>query len=318
MSERALAFFLHSLLHGTPHAAEPLLDRATLEGLLTRPAPLLQPLLTSHIEQLLAPLPQSDRVYPSALSAATLWVGAALNNLVWAQTMPDAQLLGMTLRLSEALPPATTPADALAYQSLLRYAHAMSVDADWLPVVQTLLKRSPLTAAWWPRLHQPDTFNWALLVALVQQKPLGALLRDRFLVLQPTEAQLSDDQIDLDMARINAEIGRLLVGLQHHGGELVAPFLLAFYEADCALLQRLDGDQPVWPVIQQLAAARRSDDALVRRNASRVLARYRALVALMADATRVQPYTRLDGRFLQQIAVLVPATRWQWQERSAA
>jgi hypothetical protein len=248
-----------------------------------------------------------------------LWVAAALNNLAWAQTHPDAHLATLTLRLTGALPPAATLADDLAYHSLLRHLPRRTPGEEWQPAVSRLLERSPLTAAWLPQVG-PD-INRDLLLKELAGCAIQRMLRDRWLDLLPHPETLAHGRIDSGIARANVEIGRMLDVLLEYGGQDWLPFVLSFYEADCNLQQRGRNARLAWPLLDHIRTARVSNDPLVRRNAERLLARYRPLARLMADETVTRPYLYLDGRFLEQIALLLPAPAaclklWPVAERS--
>jgi hypothetical protein len=304
MSERSLAIFLHGLLEGRIAPAGPVRDAAMLRRLTERPAPALQALLGAHLDALLAGWPGGPALRPAAIPAAALWAGAALNNLAWSAARADPRLLTATLRMVEALPAASSAEAALAYHSLLRHLVRIDAPQDWLPVARQLVARSPLTAAWLPRIG--EQFDWALLLDLLSHPPIRAALRDRLLSLLPRPEALSQGRIDTDIAMANAETGRLLAGLLEHGGLSWRPFVLALYEADCALQRRGDDERPQWPLLDRLRAARASDDPLLRRNAQRLLARYGPLAGLLADERLVRPYLYLDAHFLEQIGALLP------------
>ncbi|MEI8167889.1 MAG: hypothetical protein WCG26_16015, partial [Chloroflexales bacterium] len=185
------------------------------------------------------------------------------------------------LRLAQALPAATDTATALAYHSLLHHLTRRELAADWLPVARLLVARSPLTAAWLPRREELLS---PLLLDLLRQYPVQVALRDRWLDLLPDLAAVRHT-VGLACATANAELGSLLGALLAHPAEW-QPFVLAFYEADCALQRRGSPERPTWPVITALGvAARTSTDPRERRHAARVLARYVPLVALLADET---------------------------------
>jgi hypothetical protein len=83
--------------------------------------------------------------------------------------------------------------------------------------------------------------------------------------------------------------------------------VLACYEADCFMQRRGNDEHPTWPLLEYLRVLRASDDVLQRRNAGRMLARYRTLVALLEAGAPLSRYLYLDGRFLQQVAHLLPS-----------
>lgn len=304
MSERALAIFLHRLIEGRLEPTAPVRATTMLEQLGERPAPALCDLLGAHVDALLAGWTGGMALRPATIPTSALWVGAALNNLAWAAKHADPQLLTATLRMVQALPAAADAGAALAYHGLLRHLDYASAMQDWLPVARQLTERSPLTAAWLPRID--ERLDWALLLELLDHYPAKAALRDRLLALLPAPEALGRGLIESDIAIANAEAGRLLAGLLEHGGTPWRPFVLAFYEADCALQRRGDKEHPIWPALDHARTARVSDDPLLRRNAERLLARYRPLAGLLADETLVRPYLYLDGRFLEQIGALIP------------
>ena len=304
MSERALAIFLHSLLAGRIEPDGPVRAGAVLARLAERPAPALQALLGAHLDALLSTWPDGAALRPAVVPASALWVGAALNNLAWSAAHADPRLLTATLRMVQALPAAPDAESALAYHCLLRHLEHTSAAQDWLPVARMLVERSPLTAAWLPRLD--EQIDWALLLELLSRRSIGAALRDRMLELLPPPETIGRARIETEIAKANAESGRLLAGLIEHGGACWQSFVLAFYEADCARQRRGTEERPEWPLLDQLRAARTSDDPLLRRNAERILARYRPLAALMPEERLLHPYIYLDVRFLEQIGALLP------------
>lgn len=305
MSTRSLAIFLHKLLAGELAPAGPVSDSATLNQLVERPAPQLQRLLGAQIDHMLVGWPGDGIPRPQGVPSTALWAAAALNNIAWAQTRPDPRLLTVTLRLAQALPAATDADTALAYHSLLGSLAQVNLAEDWLPVARLLIARSPITAAWLPRLD--EAFNWDLLLELLHCPSLQLALRDRWLSLLPT----GDDvrrTVSAGCATANAELGRLLGTLLEHGNGW-QPFVLAFYETDCLIQRQGSREDPSWPLIAGLSAARGSSDPRQRRHAERVLARYRPLVALIGKETLLRPYLYLDGRFLTLIADLLPESR---------
>jgi hypothetical protein len=279
-------------------------DSTTLTRLMEHPAPVFEHLLGQHLDRLLAGWPGGAALRPASIPAAAIWAGAVVNNLWYAAAYPDGRLLDCTLRLARALPTADTRPAALAYHSLLRVLDSLTPAREWQPVVRLLLERSPFTAAWLPRIAEP--YDWSLLLRLLEPHPLRAALRDRVLSLLPSPDMLRDS-LDTDTARANAEAGRLLTGLLEHGGAAWQPFVLACYEADCLIQRRGSDERPIWPLLERLRGLRSSDDTLQRRNAGRILARYRALVALREAGAPLSRYLYLDGRFVQQLAHLLPS-----------
>ena len=305
MSTRSLAIFLHRLLAGALEPVGPVSDSATLTRLVEQPAPVLQTLLGAHVDALIGGWPDGALLRPRTLPATALWAATALNNLVWALQRPDPRLLTVTLRLAQALPAATDPATALAYHSLLRHLDRLELASDWLPVARLLVARSPLTAAWLPRREEQLS---PVLLDLLRQPPVQVALRDRWLGLLPDLAAVRRT-VSLECATANAELGSLLGALLEHNAEW-QPLALAFYEADCLLQRQGSREQPTWPGVTALGtAARYGADARQRRHAERVLARYRPLVALLADEALVRPYLHLDGRFLMLVADMMPHVR---------
>jgi hypothetical protein len=290
MSERALTVFLHGLLEGRLAPVAPVRDGTALARLLEEPAPVFEKLLNAHVDALLSGWSGGATLRPENIPATALWVGAALNNLAWSASRSDPSLLNVTLRLARALPLAGDTEAALAYHSLLRHLDPQALAEDWQPVVTLLLERSPLTAAFLPRVV--EKFDWPHLLALLRYRAIQVALRDHLLAL-PLEPAVC------------LEVGRLLEGLLEHGGPQLRPFVLAFYEADCAFRREVSQRQPYWPLFDQVRAARISSDARVRRNANRLLARYRPLAALLADTATLRLYTRLDHLFLIQIGDLM-------------
>ena len=257
MSTRSLATFLHRLLVGECAPIGPVRDSATLARLVEQPAEQLQALLGAQIDTLLAGWPGSGHLRPHAIPSAALWVAAALNNLAWAVGRPDPRLLTVTLRLVQALPPANDPAAALAYHSVLQHLASIDTPQDWKPVVQQLLTRSPLTAIWLPRLD--EHLAWDVALALVGHAPVQAALRDRWLALLPDVVAVRY-MLSSECAELNVEIGLLLAALLKRGDGW-QPFVLAFYEADCAMQRRGSLDRPVWPTLALLGAMRSSPHA---------------------------------------------------------
>jgi hypothetical protein len=312
MSERVLATFLHNLLVGRYETSGPVRDAAALQRLLEQPAPLFHELLTAHVDALLAGLPGGAALRPATLPTTTLWLAAVLNNLVWARRVADPQLLNISLRLARALPPAHDLPAALAGHSLLQHLAQITPPDDWRPVLSELLARYPLTAAWLPRCG--EQLDWTALQALLEPPPLQALLRDRWLSLAPGSADTAMHAWDLALA--NAEIGSLLEGLLNADAGWLA-FVLEFYEADCELQRRERAGQPEWPLLAQLRSARHDRDPLRQRRARRSLDRYRPLADLLRrDSRLLRPYTRLDPRFLVQLAELLPEPRLRWEHMS--
>lgn len=307
MSARPLVIFLHSLLAGRLDPVGPVGDNATLDRLVARPAPELQALLTAHIDALLAGWPGGVALRPPVVPAAVLWVGAALNNLAWAAdsqhsaaSRPDPSLLDVTLRLVRALPTASGLAAALAYHSLLRHLERLDAAPEWRPVAEELVARSPLTAAWlpWPAPPpRPDP-----LPALLAYRPVQAAMRDRWLGQAPAADEVRRG-LSVGCAAANAAVGEQLARLLAAGPQW-QPFVLAFYEADCALQRHGDGTRPAWPLIEQLLTARVSPDPRQRRNAERTLGRYRPLAGLLSNPNALRPYLHLDGRYLEQVGAL--------------
>jgi len=302
MSQCSLAIFLHQLLAGELAPVGPVNDAATLNRLVEVPAPALRILLGAHLDALLARWPSSHALRPQSLPSALLWIAAALNNAAWAVQRPDPRLLTITLRLSEAIPAAADPDEALAYHSLIRHLPRLTLAEDWLPVAQRLFDRSPLTAAWLPRR------NGALspaLIDLLGYYPVQVELRDRWLALLPDE-QSARRTIPAAMAAANAELGQLLRDLLALDAGW-RPFTLAFYEADCAFQRRGSDERPAWPLIDALgAAARQERDLARRRYAQKTLYRYAPLVDLITDEASARPYLHLDGRFQDLVVEAVP------------
>lgn len=303
MTTRALATFLHRLLTGKLDPDGPVGSSTTLAQLMERPAPALQALLVSHIDTLLASWPDGSNLRPTAISSATLWAAAALNNLAWSVTHPDPQLQIRSLRLVQALSPATDLASIIAYHSVLRHINQLDPDPAWQPVAHELIARSPLTALWLPRIDGP--LSQETLVDLLTQRPLRSILRDRWLSLTPNADEVRRG-ISTSCATANATVGTLL-GQLLTCGEHWRPVVLSFYEADCALQQQGNRNHPTWPMIEQLRMARISIDPRQRRNAERLLTRYRPLAALLAEEAALRPYLQLDVRFLVQIGTLCRA-----------
>lgn len=300
MSTRPLAIFLHRLLAGALDPAGPLSSGAALTRLIEQPAAALQTLLVAHIDSLLATWSGGDALRPQVVPGAALWVAAIMNNLAWASSHPDPGLPTISLRLSQALPPARDLATEIAYHSLLRHIEQLSPAPEWQPVVRNLLVCSPLTAAWLPRLDAP--LDQDRLAGLLAHPPLLKALRDRWLSLAPAPSEVRRG-ISAESASANAAVGELL-GRLLASGEQWRPFALSFYEADCALQQRSGSTGPIWPLIEQLRAARVGADPRQRRYAERILARYRPLAKLLADTDALRPYLHLDVRFLVQIGAL--------------
>jgi hypothetical protein len=278
----------------------------------------LQRLLREHTHQLLAGWPAGALQQPESIPSVALWVGAALNNIAWAGSRTEPRLFTITLRMSRALPAASSVEAALTYHSLLRHIETMRPAQEWQPVIRALLERSPLTAAWLPRVS--DALEWSLLLDLLTHHPVRAALRDRILALLPQPVATNLHALDTPTAVANAEVGRLLEGLLQQGGAAVQPFVLALYEADCMVQRRGSDEHPEWPLMTNLHAARHDHDPLLRRNANRVLARYRPLAALLGDEALLRPYTYLDGRFLEHISNLLshPTARLRFQRQAAA
>lgn len=305
MTARSLALFLHRLLAGDLAPEGPVADAATLAGLAERPPQPLRELLGAHVDALLSGWPDGLSLRPEALPATALWAAAALNNLAWAAARPDSRLLSVTLRMAQALPVAADGPAALGYHSLLRHLDRVEPAPGWAPVTLQLAVASPLTAAWLPHLDRQ--LGWELLLELLARPPARAALRDRWLGLAPSADEVRRT-LSAERARANAEVGALLAGLLERG-EAWRPFVLAFYEADCAMLRRGGEERPSWPLLEQLRAARASADPRQRRHAERALARYRPLADLLTEPALLRPYLRLDGRFLAEIAALLPPAR---------
>lgn len=302
MSQRSLAMFLHNLLAGELAPVGPVNDSATLNRLVEQPAPTLQALLGAHRDALLAGWPAGDGVPPRRLPAAMLWVAAALNNAAWAVRRPDPRLLTITLRVSEAIPPAADADEALAYHSLIRHVARLNLADDWRCVAQRLIERSPLTSGWLPRCN--STLS-PLLIHLLRCYPVQADLRDRWLTILPDE-QSARHTLPSAVAMVNAELGQLLRDLLAFD-PVWQPFVLAFYEADCAFQRRGSVEKPTWPVLEALgAAARQERDPVRRRYAQKTLYRYAPLVDLMADEACIRPYLYLDVQFQTLVADVVP------------
>jgi hypothetical protein len=302
MSERSLAIFLHQLLAGELAPVGPVNDGATLKRLVEAPPSALQTLLGAHLDALLAGWPSGSTLRPPSLPTAMFWIAAALNNAAWAIQRPDPRLLTITLRLSEAIPVAADPGEALAYHSLIRHLARFPLAEDWRPVAQRLFDRSPLTTGWLPRCNGALS---PVLIELLASYPVQADLRDRWLTLLPDEQSVRRT-IPAATAAANAELGQLLRDLLALDTDW-RPFLLAFYEADCEFQRRGSDERPTWPLLDALgAAARQERDVVRRRYAQKTLYRYAPLVDLMADEACVRPYRYLDGRFLTQVADAVP------------
>lgn len=302
MSERTLALFLHRLLDGSLNPVGPARDAVMLHRLAARPAPVFQTLIGAHVQALLSEWPAGNTLRPTAAPTAALWVAAALNNLAWAAANPpDPRLLAATTRLVTALPAADTLDATLAYHALLRRIERIAPPPDWRPVAAALLARDPLTAAWLPRADAID--DWKPVRELLRYTSIRAALHDRLLRVLPHPEALERGEMDSAVAIANAEAGRVL-GLWAHGGAEGRAFALALYEADCALNRRGDDERPVWPLLDGIRAARASDDALRRRNAERLLARYQPLTALFGEPALLRPYTRLDARFLDALGMV--------------
>ncbi len=312
MSTRSLAFFLHHLLAGELAPIGPVSDRTTLNRLIEQPAPQIQALLGAQMDALLARWPGSGYLRPQAIPSATLWVAVALNNLAWAADRPDPRLLTVTLRLAQALPPAVDLAAALAYHSVLQHLPRSTTPADWRPVARQLVACSPLTALWLPELNTP--FAWDLARDLLHHPPVQVALRNHWLTLLPA-AVAAPRILPMACAEANRELGRVLTALldRDNGWH---PFVLAFYEADCAMQRRGCPERPEWPLITQLGAARISTDPLQRRRAEHLLSRYRPLLSLMHNPAGLSPYVHLDVRFLTLIADLLPAKRLEMRRVS--
>lgn len=302
MSERALGLFLQRLLESRMQPVAPVQDAALLHRLVGQPAVALAQLVSAHVDALLSELPAGFTLRPATIPATTLWVAAALNNLVWSVQHPGKRLLTVTLRLAQALPPATDLSAVLAYHSLLGHLDDLTGDLtvapNWQAIVTLLLERSLLTAAWLPRISQP--FDWPQLLALLQHPPLQVALRDRLLRLPHTPD-------------INREVSRLLAGLLAYGGPAMHPLVLTVYEADCRLQRSGSREQPTWTILEQITSMRGSNDPLERRNAERLLLRYRPLAALLDQPALLRPYTHLDARFLTRLADLLPTGAAQLQ-----
>lgn len=329
MSERFLAHFLHWL--GAQHGTErenghglsttgAVADPAVLEHLLAQPAPMLHTLLSAHTDALLATWPGGATHRPDTIPSSALWVGAALNNLVWAATHhPSPRLFTITLRMVQALPVADTPDAALAYHSLLRHLEHLPRPPgdDWQPVVNGLVRCSPLTAAWLPQMDRMDRMDrtnagaspWAVLLALLRVTAVWAALRDRWLALLPLPDTVARQGIPTHLAKANAALGGVLRGLRDHGGPDGQHLLFTFYEMDCVLQRRGTPERPFWPLLDWLHVSLVSNDELVARNARQVLARYHPLAPLLVDERLSRPYRQLDGRFLVSLADMLPADR---------
>ncbi len=308
MSERMLALFLRNLLDGRVEPAGAVQYGSALARLLESPAPVLQLLLGTHVDVLLSEWPDGYTLRPGCVPAITLWLGAVLNNIAWANTHSNSHLLPQTQRLVQAIPAASSEADALAYHSLLRFLDNMAPSKPWIPIVHLLLARSPLTSVWLPRSGEQLNWkeaNWSLLLALLSHRPVRAALRDRLLLLLPAPRALGQGEIDVSTANVNQQIGQLLAGLLSHDIGL-RPFVLEFYEADCERQRCGSNEQPVWPLLEYVSSARISSNPLARRNADRLLSRYRPLAAMLHDMVLLQTYERLDGRFLARIGTLLP------------
>lgn len=310
MSVPTITLFLHALLHGSTHPTDAIRDAEWLRQLLCHPPATLVPLVQAHLEVWLAELPKGAELRPATVPASVLWVAAVLNNLAVRHTHTNPRLLTITLRLSEALPPAATLEAALAYHSLLRHLSTLwphdigeweQGDAAWETVVRRLVVRSPLTALCWP--FGTEHLDWQVVMMLLKYRPLSVLVWERLLELLPadmTEPQLQDRR----MARANARAGDLLAALLAHGDRWGQHFVLTLYEADCERQRRDCTIGPTWPLLTLLRRAIRSDDTLIRSNARLLLKRYSPLVKLPDALPR--PYARLHTQFLYQLESLVP------------
>ncbi|NTV64655.1 MAG: hypothetical protein HGA65_14140 [Oscillochloris sp.] len=298
MSIRTLAIFLQRLLAERIEPDGPIGAAEALDRMLAQPPPALQPLLTSHIDALLAGWPGAATLRPVTAPAAALWAGVALNNLAWSVTRPDSRLLEITLRLARALPPADDLPAQLAYHSLLRHLERLTPAPDWHPVVRELLARCPLTSVWLPRVD--PSHGYERLLPLLAHAPLRVALRDRWLSLAPSADEVRRG-LSADRAAVSAAVGGL-VGQVLAAGPQWRAFVLGFYEAECVLLRCGDPGRPHWPLLEQLRAAQISADPRQRRHAERALVRYRPLSQLLIDESALRPYLYLDARFLELIA----------------
>lgn len=319
MSERVLAHFLHGLLaheHRQNGALVPsgaVTDPQVLRRLVEQPASVFHTLLSAHLDALLAPWPGGASLRLSEIDAAPLWVGAALNNLAWAATQPSPspRLVTMTQRLVQQVPPATTRAAMLAYHSMLRHIVRLPLPpTDWDAVIAELVRRSPLTAVWLPRVDGREP--WPQLLALLNEPPVQAGMRDRWLGLLPTPDELVQHGITTAQARTSAEVGRVLEYVREHGGEAGQHVVLTFYEAECLLHRHGSEEQPVWPLLRWIHTTRGSSDPLVRRTARRVLARYRPLWPLLMQDAVLRRYRYLDGRFGAALGELLLTDQGVW------
>ncbi len=333
MSERALAHFLHALLEprrngtmGMVAASGVVVSAATLERLAADPAHALRALLSAHTDALLATWPGGAALRPATLPASALLVGAALTNMARAATHPSPRLLPITERLVDTLPAAATRDAALAYHSLLRHIeHVPIPHENWQTVVRALLHRSPLTAAWLPRLSPPGTDLplprasddplWPLLAGLLRDPLVEAPLHDRWLALLPPPDALAAQGVSIAQAKANVLLGQLLDEVYAPDGAADNHALLRFYEADCMLQRHGSREDASWPLLRWLASALHSGDELEWRKAHNVLARYRALHPLLEYPPLLRRYAHLDGRFCAELGALLRKGKPVWMTR---
>ena len=247
--EEHLFHFLCTVCHDRPQATTPLLvETETLHAFYIDPPPNLIVALQHCLDQFLVEL-GPDAACWGTLDLPTTVLGIALaahNCLCPLPAIPVVQdaVLSFTTALIDTLPPARTLAEMLVYHTLLRHTvESLAVASEERAIlIQALLNRSPLSAAYNLHLHTPPVLtalaadiwpwwksriahpapwanldDWLQPLALLLAQPvIATLLRRRWLSMPET----------LPASR---NLGLLLEALHRRGDQRA--IILEFYEA---------------------------------------------------------------------------------------
>ena len=245
--EEHLFHFLCAVCNDCPQATTPLLvETETLHAFYTDPHPDLLVALQHCLDQFLVELgPDATYWGPLDLSTTVLGLALAVYNCHCPASPAEADpALTFTSALIDTLPPARTLSEMLVYHALLR--HTVESLSDLSPeraaLLQALLNRNPLSAAyslhlhtpppltelgknlwpWWksPAVHPAPWANlddWLQSIALLLAQPtIATHLRRRWLSMPETFLA-------------SRNLGLLLEALRQRGDQRA--FILEFYEA---------------------------------------------------------------------------------------
>jgi hypothetical protein len=336
-AEEGLFHFLRSLGAGRPQTARPLLlEGKVLRELFAAPNPDLVEAFRYRLEHLLLEIGPDAGLWGDLEVSPVVWGVAlaaynCLTPLLAAGTEADDPIAEFLAALVETLPPARTPADAVAYHALL---HAPAEALPDLPppragLMRALLNRSPLSAVshihlatpppltglaaellpgWKGRAADPAPWqgldDWLDALDLLDHPDVAAWLRRRWLALPETRAA-------------GRNLGLLLEALRRRGGWRT--FILEYYEAYCYFAAETAAD-PVrgpfrrWPVlgrIEQLLRADGDSEAAIRlnRRGNEHFLQFRALIETVIEEDGVpKDYKHLTVEFLRAVRRLLDLT----------